>query len=107
MCPARRRRPRPYLVPSLYGSVEVDYTICDRAIPHLGDTPHPHPQYWYDLQWRMLDRDGWRCTNCNSRWNLLGHHRSYARWGRERLEDLYTLCRECHENFHAHRRLAG
>lgn len=34
------------------------------------------------------------------------HHRTYERLGDEWTEDLIVLCRECHELFHSHRKLA-
>jgi 5-methylcytosine-specific restriction endonuclease McrA len=34
------------------------------------------------------------------------HHKTYARFGRERDEDLEILCRTCHDKEHASRRLS-
>ncbi len=40
---------------------------------------------------------GRRCRLCNSPRDLTGHHRTYARLGMERVSDITTLCRPCHE----------
>jgi 5-methylcytosine-specific restriction endonuclease McrA len=46
-------------------------------------------------------RDGYRCRFCNrNNGPLHVHHRTYATYAEERLEDLLTLCRGCHEYFH-------
>lgn len=36
------------------------------------------------------------CYICGSQNNLNLHHKSYKRIGKERLNDLIPLCRECH-----------
>jgi 5-methylcytosine-specific restriction endonuclease McrA len=47
----------------------------------------------------------YRCEVCNTGRDLHVHHRTYARRGRELLEDLIVLCSECHALFHGARRL--
>lgn len=44
-----------------------------------------------------LKLSGRRCRLCNRRHDLTVHHRTYVRLGRERVSDLTTLCRECHD----------
>ena len=46
----------------------------------------------------VLARDGYRCTNpgCDSTYRLEVHHKTYERVGQEWLDDLTTLCHECH-----------
>lgn len=65
----------------------------------------PYEEYLKTPEWakkreQALERDGYRCRNCNSSEHLHVHHRTYARRGHEDLNDLTTLCRECHEHFH-------
>ncbi len=96
-----------HFVLSLYGEIEVDHTIVDRMVPTLGGRPHPDPAHWYYVKHAAEARDCHRCTNCDGTEQLEGHHRTYQRWGRERLDDVYTLCRPCHNAFHQTRRLAG
>lgn len=37
---------------------------------------------------------------CQSRFRLQVHHKTYARLGKERLEDLQVLCFNCHKLIH-------
>ena len=67
----------------------VDY---DR---HLGSAA------WRDSPARLeeLRLSGHRCRVCDRgppEVRLEVHHRTYERFGAERVEDLTTLCRECH-----------
>ncbi|MBI4909911.1 MAG: HNH endonuclease [Acidobacteria bacterium] len=57
---------------------------------------------WEELRTEALKRDGYRCRTCNSADDLEVHHRRYpAAWGTEPVDDLTTLCRECHETITA------
>jgi 5-methylcytosine-specific restriction endonuclease McrA len=65
----------------------------------LGPRPtgaHPDLGHWRRVRAAALVRDQ-GCRLCGTRDELEVHHRSYTRWGRERLEDLTTLCRGCHD----------
>lgn len=55
---------------------------------------------WGQKREGALRRDGYRCRLCNSPDNLNVHHRTYERRGYERLDDLTTLCRDCHAKHH-------
>jgi len=55
---------------------------------------------WKEKREQALDRDSYRCRLCNTDKNLHVHHRTYQRRGNEDLDDLTTLCNECHEAFH-------
>jgi 5-methylcytosine-specific restriction endonuclease McrA len=55
---------------------------------------------WARKRARVLARDGWRCTKCGRRGILQIHHLSYRFFGREPLEDLVTLCEQCHWDEH-------
>lgn len=77
---------------------------------------------WQSIRAEVIVRDG-KCVRCGSRgtdalegsfWYAVNeimpiasrfevHHKTYARFGKERLEDLETLCRTCHEKEHASR----
>lgn len=57
--------------------------------------------HWKELRKIVLDRDGNKCTRCDSKFWLQAHHKIY----RKRFEDsvpgdLVTLCRSCHEKEH-------
>ena len=60
---------------------------------------------WRSTASRIKARDGHRCRLCNSPDCLQVHHRTYERVGKEEDTDLVTLCDECHELFHKHRKL--
>ena len=56
---------------------------------------------WRELRRLALERDGFRCRLCNSRWRLEVHHRRYPPpWKADQLSNLSTLCRNCHGDFH-------
>jgi 5-methylcytosine-specific restriction endonuclease McrA len=56
---------------------------------------------WKVLKKQIHKRDGYRCRLCNrNNGPLHVHHRTYATYAEERLEDLVTLCRRCHKRCH-------
>ena len=56
---------------------------------------------WAILKKQVHRRDGHRCRLCGRDGvELHVHHRTYETYAEERLEDLVTLCRTCHEHFH-------
>jgi len=66
--------------------------------------------YLRSPQWRVLrlacfEAAGWRCNRCEEPLTLRSghaHHKTYARFGHEDLEeDLEALCRSCHRLHHA------
>lgn len=55
---------------------------------------------WKKLSAACIERDGHKCTECESTEILQAHHLFYREnWWDTELEDLITLCRDCH---HAH-----
>ena len=67
-----------------------------------------YARYMHSAAWRTLaqavrERDDNRCTRvvqiyrCPATTRLTVHHKTYARFGHERLEDLTTLCWSCHQ----------
>lgn len=57
--------------------------------------------HWEDLRTRAIKRDGSRCRRCNSSTRLQVHHLCYrGRYEDTVLEDLETICRECHRKEH-------
>jgi hypothetical protein len=56
---------------------------------------------WAIMKNQIHRRDRYRCRLCGrDDLELHIHHCSYANYGRERLEDLITLCKACHRRFH-------
>jgi 5-methylcytosine-specific restriction endonuclease McrA len=60
---------------------------------------------WQAKRAQAILRDRGQCRHCGSRYKLEVHHKTYIRFGRERLSDLITLCQLCHT--YEHRRLAA
>ena len=59
------------------------------------------PDVYHNLKNQVLNRDGWKCQDCGSSINLQVHHlvrRSQLGW--DELENLMTLCAECHRRLH-------
>jgi hypothetical protein len=83
--------------------------LPQEAHPDLESMPYEDyllTAHWKQLRAEALGRAEQRCQLCNSDVKPLHvHHRTYARRGHERLEDLTVLCSECHQLFHDHGRL--
>ena len=67
-----------------------------------GVTDVAYRRYLQSWQWKVkrmkrLKMDGMACVLCDSSDQLQVHHVTYDRLGFERLSDLRTLCRDCHE----------
>lgn len=57
------------------------------------------------LRVEVLMRDNWKCQLCGAMMNLDIHHRQFrSHGGPNELGNLITLCRDCHEAQHGHRR---
>ena len=64
-----------------------------------------HQEYINSPKWKakrqmVLERDNFRCRKCGTGKNLDVHHITYEHIGNEPIDDLVTLCRECHESVH-------
>jgi len=49
---------------------------------------------------KRKNMDGNKCTLCGDRKRLAVHHLTYKNVGAEKLQELRTLCRTCHEDVH-------
>lgn len=56
--------------------------------------------YWKGIREEVYKRDDYKCRMCSSNKNLCVHHRNYNNIGNENLDELSTLCKDCHETFH-------
>lgn len=66
-----------------------------------------YPDYLQSPEWRERRAEVLRfwngqCALCSWSESVDVHHRTYERLGREHLSDLIPLCRNCHQEFHAH-----
>lgn len=61
--------------------------------------------FWLDLRARKIATDP-RCQRCGSGKSLQAHHKFYrSDWFDTLIEDLETLCQNCHRKHHGFRRL--
>ena len=55
---------------------------------------------WKKIRALRLKIDGYRCAKCGTAKNLAVHHVTYERLGHEDIDDLLTLCSDCHMTLH-------
>lgn len=55
---------------------------------------------WNTKRKSRLAKDNYQCAICGTGKNLSVHHITYERLGSERLDDLITLCKDCHKQVH-------
>ena len=59
------------------------------------------PKIYKGLRNQVLARDGWRCQSCGCTKNLHVHHlRARSKLGDDALQNLITLCADCHAQQH-------
>ena len=57
--------------------------------------------HWKTLRQEALQRDGGECVQCGGRDNLQVNHLRYKNpWEACVLDDVETLCRQCHREYH-------
>ena len=61
-----------------------------------------YEDYLASDRWRTTARlyKKLRCYCCGLERSLQVHHRSYQNLGREKADDLVTVCRSCHQRIH-------
>jgi 5-methylcytosine-specific restriction endonuclease McrA len=68
----------------------------DQSYPDYLESPH-----WRRVRYRALKLADFTCRRCEAKdVTLHVHHRTYARLGRERDDDLEVLCEFCHRSEH-------
>lgn len=60
-------------------------------------------QHWANIRDQCLRRYNYKCAKCGSNRLVQAHHKDYSHRGRERPEDVISLCRSCHEAEHLQR----
>jgi 5-methylcytosine-specific restriction endonuclease McrA len=81
--------------PDLWGIASETY----RQLWRPAYTAYLESESWKELRQKVFRRDGYVCkldySGCNGRAEQ-AHHLTYARIGREDLEDLLSVCIPCH-----------
>jgi 5-methylcytosine-specific restriction endonuclease McrA len=57
---------------------------------------HPNPKHWGKIRAKRLKQAKNRCELCNAPGILHCHHRTYERFGKEKVTDVLILCGSCH-----------
>lgn len=55
---------------------------------------------WYQKKLARLKKDKYTCQKCGDTEFLEVHHLTYDNLGDEPMEDLITVCRDCHQKIH-------
>ena len=87
-----RKRPHPYLV-----DTEND-AFPDDAFPlYWEGKTTPEKAAWAEMRLAVLQRDGYHCTECGNSNHLHAHHiRPVRKGGAAQMDNLKTLCKDCH-----------
>jgi len=55
---------------------------------------------WYEIRKPVLKRDKNKCVHCGAKARDV-HHKWYSRpFGKEKLKQLESVCRDCHQTIH-------
>ena len=54
---------------------------------------------WKEFRQLVLGLNGCKCEKCGG-YGTDVHHKTYKRWGNEKVSDVQVLCRDCHEAHH-------
>ena len=58
-------------------------------------------QHWQKIRQLALNRDKFTCLDCGAKSNLQVHHSVYRDSPYQtKLQDVFTVCRDCHEKEH-------
>ena len=76
-----------------------------RAVTETNFSKEDKKDYMESLDWQIIrlkamKRDDYECVTCGAISGLEVHHITYSRLGNEKLSDLATLCRDCHQAVH-------
>ena len=90
-CP--RNRPNPFL-----SQTSATPNQLDTPFPlHWEGRTTPEKADWATIRLDVLERDQYRCCQCGSTENLHIHHiRPRRKHGSNQMNNLQTLCRDCH-----------
>ena len=83
-------------------SRKIDFVALQKSVTYLSYKSFLKSRYWIEVKKRILKRDGYKCVLCGSTLELNIHHNTYKNFKNEHrhLNDLSTLCNNCHYNVH-------
>jgi len=81
---------------------KVSFKKLHKQLQHNNDYQiYLNSPEWKEKSKLIKERDNYTCQKCYSTNKELNvHHKTYERIFHELLEDLTTLCRDCHKNEH-------
>ena len=91
----------PILRYEYYKSSYTSYKI--RRLKRMAYKDYLQTKHWQLVHTAVLKRDQNRCADCGETLEhkpLEVHHITYIRRGKENLDDMMTLCRDCHQERH-------
>ena len=102
----------PYIIPAiiLYGAFALLSQLIggfSNRDQNISNSNYPsstiYPYNWDEIREQALSRDGYKCGNCESSYNLHVHHIvPLSKGGTNNLSNLQTLCQDCHKKIHPH-----
>lgn len=88
---------------------EGNVTVADTNVERVQYDEYIQSEFWAIKVKAAKRSANYRCQICNRSEEetiLDGHHRTYERLGKELPQDITILCRDCHELYTRHSRLA-
>ena len=81
----------------IFAALILVFLLIPRKSRYRNYDDYLHSGVWKKLSSKARARDGYRCRTCNRSGDLEVHHRRYPKYlGTESVNDLTTLCRDCH-----------
>jgi len=83
---------------------ELHFTNLKQYELHTNILAFKH-DYIRSFEWKIkreecFIRDDYRCKICGATEKIECHHKTYINLGEEKIKDLVTVCRECHQHIH-------
>lgn len=73
------------------------------------DSNRSYPQNWHSLRNQTLERDNWECQKCGAKGGNYGNKSLHvhhiipkSKGGDDEVDNLISLCKDCHESQHGH-----
>lgn len=85
-----------------FGNPYLDWDIIAGYIKNMNYYEFLKTPYWKAVSERKRRSANFKCQLCNSKLNIVTHHKTYEIRGyeHENLDQLIVLCKKCHEKHH-------